>query len=148
MPPTPRAVQYSIRINRQWRICFRWSDEGPYDVEMVDYLIAEELEMRVSNGMRPVHPGEILAEELEELGLSANALAHALYVPTNRITAILKGQRGVTADTALRLSRYFGTTPMFWLNLQKSFELRKSEIESGEEIADRVQPRESVQAAG
>lgn len=104
--------------------------------------------MRVSNGMRPVHPGEILAEELEELGLSANALAHALYVPTNRITAILKGQRGVTADTALRLSRYFGTTPMFWLNLQKSFELRKSEIESGEEIADWVQPRESVQAAG
>ena len=104
--------------------------------------------MRVSNGMRPVHPGEILAEELEELGLSANALAHALYVPTNRITAILKGQRGVTADTALRLSRYFGTTPMFWLNLQKSFELRKSEIESGEEIADRVQPREPIQAAG
>ena len=104
--------------------------------------------MKVSNGMRPVHPGEMLAEELEELSLSANALAHALYVPTNRITAILKGQRGVTADTALRLSRYFGTTPMFWLNLQKSFELRKSEIESGEEIADRVQPRESVQAAG
>ncbi len=104
--------------------------------------------MRVSNGMRPVHPGEILAEELEELGLSANSLAHALHVPTNRITAILKGQRGVTADTALRLSRYFGTTPMFWLNLQKSFELRKSEIESGEEIADRVQPREPVQAAG
>lgn len=108
----------------------------------------EELEMRVSNGMRPVHPGEILAEELEELGLSANALAHALYVPANRITAILKGQRGITADTALRLSRYFGTTPMFWLNLQKSFELRKSEIESGEEIADRVQPREPIQVAG
>ena len=67
--------------------------------------------------MRPVHPGEILAEEMEELGLSANALAGALAVPTNRITAILKGQRGVTADTALRLSRYFGTTPPLWLNL-------------------------------
>ena len=67
--------------------------------------------MSVSNGMRPVHPGEILGEELEELGLSANALAKALDVPTNRVTAILKGQRGVTADTALRLSRYFGTTP-------------------------------------
>ena len=107
----------------------------------------EELEMRVSNGMRPVHPGEILAEELEELGLSANALAHALCVPTNRITAILKGQRGVTADTALRLSRYFGTTPMLWLNLQKTFELRRAEIESGAEIADRVQPREPVQVA-
>ena len=67
--------------------------------------------MSVSNGMRPVHPGEILREELDELGLSANALAKALDVPTNRITAILRGQRGVTADTALRLARYFGTTP-------------------------------------
>ncbi len=108
----------------------------------------EEIEMRVSNGMRPVHPGEILAEELEEPGLSANALAHALCVPTNRITAILKEQRGVTADTALRLSRYFGTTPMLWLNLQKTFELRRAEIESGAEITDRVQPREQVQTAG
>ena len=104
--------------------------------------------MRVSNGMRPVHPGEILAEELEELGLSANALANALCVPTNRITAILKGQRGVTADTALRLSRYFGTTPQLWLNLQKTFELRVAEIESGKDIADRVQPRENIQVAG
>ena len=59
--------------------------------------------MTVSNGMRPVHPGEVLREELEELGLSANALAKALDVPTNRVTAILNGQRGVTADTALRL---------------------------------------------
>ena len=104
--------------------------------------------MRVSNGMRPVHPGELLDEELEELGLSANALAHALCVPTNRITAILKEQRGDTADTALRLSRYFGTTPMLWLNLQKTFELRRAEIESGAEIADRVQPREPIQTAG
>ena len=104
--------------------------------------------MRVGNGMRPVHPGEILAEELEELGLSANALANALCVPTNRITAVLKGQRGVTADTALRLSRYFGTTPQLWLNLQKSFELRVAEIKSGKDIADRVQPREPVPTAG
>ena len=64
--------------------------------------------MNVNNGMRPVHPGEILAEELEELGMSANAMAKALGVPTNRITAILKGQRSVTADTALRLSHYLG----------------------------------------
>ncbi len=100
--------------------------------------------MRVGNGMRPVHPGEILAEELEELGLSANALANALCAPTNRITAVLKGQRGVTADTALRLSRYFGTTPQLWLNLQKSFELRVAEIESGKDIADQAQLREPV----
>lgn len=93
------------------------------------------------SGMRPVHPGEILAEEMEELGLSANALAGALGVPTNRITAILRGQRGVTADTALRLSRYLGTTPQLWLNLQKTFELRVAELESGVAITDRVQPK-------
>ena len=91
--------------------------------------------------MRPVHPGEVLAEEMEELGLSANARAGALGVPTNRITAVLKGQRGVTADTALRLSRYLGTTPQLWLNLQKTFELRVAELDSGSAIVDRVQPR-------
>ncbi len=74
----------------------------------------------MNNGMRPVHPGEILGEELAELGMSANAMAIALGVPTNRITAILKGRRGITADTALRLSRYLGTTPQLWLNLQKT----------------------------
>ena len=102
--------------------------------------------MSVSNGMRPVHPGEILGEELQELGLSANALAKALGVPTNRITAILKGQRGITADTALRLSRYFGTTPQLWQNLQKAFELRGAEIESGQDITERVEPRKTAQA--
>ena len=104
--------------------------------------------MSVSNGMRPVHPGEILGEELQELGMSAKALAVALGVPTNRITAILKGQRGITADTALRVSRYFGTTPQFWLNLKKTFELRSAEIESGKDIAERVRPREMAQASG
>ena len=73
--------------------------------------------MMVSNGLPPVHPGEILADELEALGLSANASSSALGVPTNRITAILKGQRGISADTALRLSRYLSTTPQLWLNL-------------------------------
>ncbi len=104
--------------------------------------------MSVSNGMRPVHPGEILGEELEELGLSANALAKALDVPTNRVTAILKGQRGITADTALRLSRYFGTTPQLWQNLQKAFELRVAEVESGKHIEARVQPRKTTQVGG
>ena len=95
----------------------------------------------MKNEMKPVHPGEILSDELEELSMSATALAHALAVPTNRVTAILKGQRGITADTALRLSRYFGTAPQLWLNLQKTFELRQAEIESGQEIAERVRPR-------
>ncbi len=99
------------------------------------------------NGMRPVHPGEILREELDALGMSAKAFANALDVPGNRITAILKGQRGVTADTALRLSRYLRTTPEFWLNLQKSFELRAAELEAGKEIAKRIKPRPGREAA-
>ena len=100
--------------------------------------------MSVRNRMRPVHPGEVLREELDELGMSAKAFATALDVPANRISAILKGQRGVTADTALRLSRYLGTTAEFWLNLQKSFELRVAEMEAGKEIARRVKPRKAV----
>ena len=100
--------------------------------------------MNVRNGMKPVHPGEILREELDELGLSANALAKALGVPVNRVTTILNGQRGITADTALRLARYFGTTPNLWLNLQKTWELRRAEIETGREIAERVSPRQSA----
>ena len=97
--------------------------------------------MSPRNGMTPVHPGEILADELRELGLTANALAGHLAVPTNRITAILNGQRGVTADTALRLARYFGMTPEFWLHLQTTYELRVAEIESGDQINAQVQPR-------
>ena len=104
--------------------------------------------MSASNGMRPVHPGEILLEELEELGLSTNTLAKALDldVPMNRITTILRGQQGITADTALRLARYFGTTPQLWQNLQKTFEMRVAEIESGPQIEERVQRRETSQA--
>ena len=104
--------------------------------------------MSTTNRMRPVHPGEILAEELEELGLSANALAKALDVPSNRVTAILKGQRGVTADTALRLARYFGTTPQLWQNLQMAFDLRVAEIESGPQIEERVQRRVTTAVSG
>ena len=93
--------------------------------------------------MRPMHPGEFLGEELEELGLSARALD----VPTNRITSILNGQRRINADTALRLSRYFNTAPQFWLNLQKTFELRVTQAASGREIAERVRPRAAPQRA-
>ena len=100
--------------------------------------------MNARNGMRPVHPGEILRDELDALDLSANALANALGVPVNRVTMILNGQRGITADTALRLARYFGTTPQLWMNLQKTWELRRAEIEAGSEIAERVAPRQSV----
>ena len=91
-------------------------------------------ELTNKNGMRPVHPGKILGEELRELEMSATAFATALGVPANRITAILNGQRGVTADTALRLARYFGMPAQYWMNLQQAFELRTAEIHSGETI--------------
>jgi len=104
--------------------------------------------MGMQNGMIPVHPGEILRGELDELGLSASALAKALCVPVNRITLILNEQRGVSADTALRLARYFGTSSEFWLNLQKSWELRRAEIENGSRIAKKVLPRVAVVKEG
>jgi addiction module HigA family antidote len=82
----------------------------------------------------PIHPGEHLAEELEALGISAAELARRLRVPTNRITAILNGQRGVSGDTALRLAHFFGTSAQFWLNLQGLYELRVAEQRVGKEI--------------
>ena len=85
-----------------------------------------------------------LGGELDELGLSANALSRALGVPVNRVTMILNGQRGVSADTALRLARYFGTTPQLWLNLQKTWELRQAEVAAGREIDEKVVPRQSA----
>jgi len=91
------------------------------------------------NGMRPVHPGEILREDfLAELGMSANALAKALHVPAPRVNDIVRERRGVTADTALRLARYFGSTPQFWLNLQSAYDLRRAEIAAGRRIAREV----------
>jgi antitoxin HigA-1 len=82
----------------------------------------------------PIHPGEVLDDEMKTLGLSAAELARALDVPTNRITGILNGQRAITADTALRLGHWFGMSAEFWLNLQKQYELRLAEIEKGTEI--------------
>jgi antitoxin HigA-1 len=83
-----------------------------------------------------IHPGEHLAEQLEALEMSAAELARQLKVPTNRITHILNGQRTITGDTALRLGHFFGTTAEFWLNLQKIYELRVAERESGSEIKE------------
>jgi addiction module HigA family antidote len=117
-----RKGQYSIRINDQWRICFEWrgGSPGPSSVEIVDLSLVEEGAMAVT----AIHPGEHLAEELKELGMSAAELARRLDVPTNRITGILNGQRAITGDTALRLAHFFGTSAEFWLNLQSLYELR------------------------
>ncbi len=95
-----------------------------------------------------IHPGEILADELEYLGMSAAKLARILHVPTNRITQILNGQRAITADTALRLAQWLGTSPEFWLNLQKAYELRLAEQEVGPEIKRTVIRRQSSEAQG
>ncbi len=95
----------------------------------------------------PIHPGEILAEELEELQMSAAELARILHVPTNRITQILAGKRSITADTALRLGQWLGTGSELWLNLQKNYELRLAQQEKGEEIKRTILPRSPVGAA-
>lgn len=89
----------------------------------------------------PIHPGEILADEITELGMTASDLARVLHVPKNRITEIINGRRGITADTALRLGRYFGTGGEFWLNLQKNYELRLAEQTVGKEIQETILPR-------
>ena len=83
---------------------------------------------------RAIHPGEHLAEELDALDMSAAELARRLKVPTNRVTAILNGQRAISGDTALRLGHFFGTSPQFWLNLQSLYEIRLAEERSGKAI--------------
>ncbi len=95
----------------------------------------------VKNGMRPVHPGEILREEyLRTLGMSANALAKALKVTPARINDIVRERRGITADTALRLARYFGTDARSWMNLQSAYDLRVAELAQSKQIALSVRP--------
>ena len=90
----------------------------------------------------PIHPGKFLADELAELGMSATALAHTLGVPPNRIYQILNGKRALTADTALRLSQWLGTSAELWMNLQKLSELRLAEQQTGEEIKRTVTRRQ------
>ena len=93
----------------------------------------------------PIHPGKFLADELAELGMSATALAHTLHVPPNRIYQILSGRRALTADTALRLSQWLGTSADFWMNLQNLYELRLAEQQNGEEIKRTVTRWQSAQ---
>jgi addiction module HigA family antidote len=93
-------------------------------------IITEGDRIMMKNGMRPVHPGEILLEEIiqpSDPPLNANTLAKTLAVSANRITAIIKGQCGITGDTAVRLAAFFKTTAEFWMNLQKTYELRRAE---------------------
>ena len=96
----------------------------------------------IKNGMRPVHPGEVLLEEFMKPSappINANMLAKAISVPANRITAILKGQRGITGDTAVRLATFFNTTAEFWMNLQKTYELRLAERALPEKVRKHIE---------
>jgi len=96
----------------------------------------------MKNGMRPVHPGEVLREEyLKPLGLSANALARALRVPASRVNDIVLERRGITVDTALRLVRYFGGDVQSWLNLQTAYDLKVAERTIAAKIAREVEPK-------
>ena len=98
--------------------------------------------MNRSKRLPPIHPGEILLEEfLKPLGVTMNKLADELHVPANRITQIVDGRRSVTGETALRLARYFGTSPEFWLGLQKDYDLQIARDEFEAEVELQVQPR-------
>ncbi len=95
--------------------------------------------------MPPIaHPGRLLRRELMARGMSANRLALDLGVPSGRVTDILNGRRSITADTAVRLGRFFGNRPQFWLDLQGQYEIALVERERGEEIARRVQPADAA----
>lgn len=91
----------------------------------------------------PIHPGEILKDELEEIGISAAELARQLRVPENRMSEVMRGRRNITADTALRLGKWFGSSAVFWMNLQKNYELRKAEQEIGADI-DQIKTRVAI----
>lgn len=82
----------------------------------------------------PIHPGEVLSEELEQLGISPTELSRQIRVPANRISQIINGKRAITGDTALRLAHWFGTSPQFWMNLQALYDVRLAEQEAGTEI--------------
>ena len=92
----------------------------------------------------PVHPGELLRDELREIGTSMNELARALRVPMNRVSALVNGKRSITADTAMRLARYFGTSAQYWLNLQSAYDLELAVRDNGARIEREVLPRDAA----
>jgi addiction module HigA family antidote len=100
--------------------------------------------MKSAKRLAPIHPGEVLQDLLQEAGLTVNALALALRVPANRIGGIIKGQRGITADTALRLARYFGTSAQMWMNLQAKYDLEAAEDAVGRKVEREVLPRSAA----
>jgi antitoxin HigA-1 len=127
-----RAGQYSIRVNGAVADLLRVASGRLGTIECRD----RRLPLREASAMprQPIHPGEILGDELKEIGVSANQLALQLNVPQNRISQIIAGKRAITGDTALRLGHWFRNSAEFWLNLQLSYELRQAEQVAGTEI--------------
>jgi addiction module HigA family antidote len=116
-----RAGEWSIRVNDQWRVCFEWRGSDAY---RVGWSTTTRGGAMPKKRLPPVHPGAVLLEEfLEPMGLTQYRLAKDLSVPARRINEIVHGQRAISADTALRLARYFGMSDRFWLNLQAAYDL-------------------------
>lgn len=111
-------------------------------IRIEDLATTDFSDVATGNLLQPVSPGAILLHDfMEPMQLNANSLARAIHVPANRVTAILAASRGITADTALRLSRYFGTTPQFWMNLQSNYDLKVAELKVGQRISEEVEVR-------
>ena len=108
-----------------------------------EFRIARKAIKSRGTARRPIHPGEILADELKELGISASGLARALRVPANRVSQILAGKRAISADTTLRLGRWFGTGPQLWLNLQQAYDLDLA-VRDGKRDIDGIVPRKAA----
>ena len=116
--------------------CFRWHDGDAYDVAIVDYHWGDNMRTKK---IAPVHPGEILMEEfLKPMSISQYRLAKDISVPARRVNEIVHGQRAISADTALRLGKYFGMSPQFWTNLQSHYELEMEEDRIGAKLSKEV----------
>jgi len=127
-----RLGQHSIRINEQFRVCFRWTEAGAEDVEIVDY---HQRKWTMAK-LKPVTPGELLLEEfLKPMGLSQYRLAKEIGVPAQRISEIIAGKRSITADTDLRLCRFFGLSNGYWLRAQAAYDTEVAE----EALADTLE---------
>jgi len=117
-----RSGQWSIRINDQWRICFRFDNGNVFEVVMID------------SGLPPIHPGEFLAETLNELGISQSQFAHAIGVSPMRVSHVINCARPVTAELALLFGRALGQSAQYWLNLQMAYDLKATEAAISEQL--------------
>lgn len=124
----------SIRIDDQYRICFTWRTAMP----------KMSKSRNTTDKLRPVHPGEILKETLDDLEISMNRLSKEIRVPANRISSIIAGQRAITGETALRLARYFETTPEYWLNMQARYDLETARDVWEGRVKCEVRPRHAA----